>query len=381
MGQTILKVIDAWKWFAEAEQMFVASQALARRGHRVVIACQPESPAAERAREAGLEVEALPGLRRPRLPTTPAANALRLARILDRLRPEILHAYRSPPHVLAALARRLARRARPALLRTRAGAQRIRRGPVNRALYDRLTDAILVSSEAVARDLLAAGLRPEKIVHVPPAVDPAPLTEGDAAALRRAWGVPPGVPVLGVLGRLAAVKGHDVVVRAAARLLDRHPDLHVVFVGPPAGAKDAPPRFEALPERARLGGRLLVPGAVAHPGAALRAFDVVTIASVGSEVISRVLLESMWLGRPVVASTVGVIPEIAEHEASALLVPPGDAEALARAVDRLLSQPELGRQLGTRAHAVVAERHLPEHLADRLEAVYAEVSAATSGPR
>ena len=376
MGWTVLKVIDAWKWFAEAEQMFLASTALAERGHRIVVACQPESPAARRAREAGLEVHPLPGLRSPRLPTTPLANAFRLARLIRAIRPDIVHAYRSPPHVLAAAALRLAPSMMPALVRTRAGAQPLKRTPWNLRLYGRWTAGVFVSSEVVRADLLDAGLAPERVIRIPTCVDPRPLGAGDPDALRQRWGIPAEARVVGVLGRLAAVKGHHTVVEAAARLLQTHPDLHVVFVGPHAGPKDDPPRFADLPAARRLGTRLHLPGPVDHPGAALRAFDITVIASTGSEVVSRVLLEAMWLGRPVVATTVGVIPEIAVDAKTALLVPPEAPEAMAAALGRLLEDEALAHTLGRAAHHAVEAAHLPHHLSAALETAYGRIIAS-----
>ena len=100
------------------------------------------------------------------------------------------------------------------------------------------------------------------------------------------------------------------------------------------------------------------------------------ICSVGSEVISRVLLEAMALARPVVATAVGVIPEVARDRETARLVPPGDPAALAAALGDLLGDRTAAATLGAAAAAAVRAGHLPEHLAAALEAVYARVAPA-----
>lgn len=370
---SILKVVDAWKWFAEAEQMYQASLALAARGHRISIACQPGSPAAARAKEAGLEVHALPGLRSPRLPTTPLLNVGRLARIIETVAPDVVHAYRSPPHVLCAAALALTREPRPALVRTRGGAQPIRRGVMNRHVYDRLTAVTLVTSARIRDDMLAGGFDAERIALVPCVVDPAPLAHPDAEAFRRSVGAAPSTRLVSVVGRLARVKGHRHLVEALPEIVRRHGDVLLCVVGP---HDDVPPEtLVSQAESLGVAAHLVVTGARDDVASVLAGSDVVAIASVGSEVISRVLLEAMWLGRPVVATRVGVIPEIARDGETAVLVPPADAGALAEAIGGLLAAPDRARRLGEAASAVVRAGHLPEHLADALEAVYERVAA------
>ncbi len=367
----ILKVVDAWKWFAEAEQMYQATLALVDRGHRVAIACPPDSPAAERAKALGLPTYGLPGLRHPRLPTTPLLNVARLVRAVEDFDPDVVHAYRSPPHVLAAAALGLAH-GRPALVRTRAGAQPITRNAANRALYDRLTAATLVSSQAVRRDMVDAGFDPARLVAVPTVVDPAPLAGADGAAFRARLGVADDVPVVSVVGRLAAIKGHRHLVDALPALVARHPSLTVCFAGPEADL--APDTLRDQARRLGVETHLRLLGEVEDVGPVLAGSDVVAICSVGSEVISRILLEAMALARPVVATTVGVIPEVARDRETARLVPPGDPGALAGAIGDLLADRAAAATLGEAAAAAVRAGHLPAHLAAALEAVYGRVA-------
>lgn len=375
---TILKVIDAWTWFAEAEQMLQAARALAERGHTVAVACQPESPVVARAREAGLEVYPLPGLRKPRLPTTPIANVLRLARIIERLRPDVVHAYRSPPHILCVAAVPFVRGASPVLVRTRGGAQRVSRGPLNRLVYDRWTRATFVTSHSIRDDMLRAGFAAGQIVSLPNAVDLGPLDAGDPRAFRRSISVDARAPLLLVLGRLARIKGHRHLLDALPTLLARHPTLRVCFVGPDADRDRSSAQLRAQIEALHLGECVVLTGERDDVAAALRASDVVVVPSVGSEVIARAPLEAMGLGRPVVATRVGVLPEIIEDGVTGLLVEPADPAGLGGAIERLLTRPEEAARLGEAARAQVLERHLPQHVADALEKTYERLTSSPS---
>jgi len=365
----ILKVIDAWKWFAEAEQMFQASASLIARGHAVEVACQPESPAAARARALGIPVHPLPGLRGARAPWTPLLNVWRLKRAIEISRPQLVHAYRSPPHLLAAAAIALSRGPRPGLVRTRGATQSIRRGVLNRWLYEGRTQGLLLTSGRIEADLVAAGFAPEGLRQIPTVIDADPLRGGEVEAFRAWAGLGEG-PVIGVLARLEAVKGHLDLMEALPSLLERFPGLSLCFVGPEVDGT----REKIVARAGALGvsDRVKMPGASDDPGAALRAFDLVVIPSIGSEEISRVLLEAFSLGRPVVATRVGVIPEIAEDGVSALLVPPRDPAALGAAIRRALGDPGLRAQLGEAGAARYRAAHTPDRLADALEAAYAQ---------
>jgi phosphatidylinositol alpha-mannosyltransferase len=106
------------------------------------------------------------------------------------------------------------------------------------------------------------------------------------------------------------------------------------------------------------------------------AADVVVVPSVWPEPLSRVLIEAMSLGRPVVASAVGGSPEVIEDGVSGLLVPRGDAAALARAVGALLRDPERRARMGTAAARHAARAFDEVRLVDELLDAYAGVVGA-----
>lgn len=179
----------------------------------------------------------------------------------------------------------------------------------------------------------------------------------------------PGTLRIGAVGRLAEQKGLHTLIEAM-RLLP-HCRLTLVGEGPER------PTLEALVRRFSLGDRVEFAGWAAPPWTATWAFDVLAMPSI-NEGFPLVIVEAMLASIPVVASTVGGIPEIVVPESTGLLVPPGDPDTLAQALRRLADDPQLRRDMGARCRAVAIGQFTDTAMAGRFEALYREVLAARS---
>lgn len=170
--------------------------------------------------------------------------------------------------------------------------------------------------------------------------------------LLRELGLSPQSLLLGTIGQICLRKGHDVLVQAACRLAERWPQAHYVLVGERWSQKDESREFEAALRRASeglLAGRVHLLGPRDDVDRLLAELDLV-VHPARQEPLGRVLLESAAAGVAVVATDVGGTPEIFPIGSdTALLVPPGDPDALAAAIDRLLGDPALRSQLGLAA--------------------------------
>ena len=202
------------------------------------------------------------------------------------------------------------------------------------------------------------------VVLIPNAFDHSRYGEPTRAAIkdmRRSWSLVPGEPAAGSLGRLSLEKGHDVLIRAMAGL----PGTRLVLIG------DGPvrPDLERLADQLRLQPRPVFAGETDRPLTALAALDVVVLPS-RTEGLPQSLLEAMALGRPVVASAVGAVPDALDHGGAGLLVPPEDPGALRAALARLLNDADLARRLAAAAHERVMRIYTPQALGDRLEGEY-----------
>jgi glycosyltransferase involved in cell wall biosynthesis len=160
---------------------------------------------------------------------------------------------------------------------------------------------------------------------VPAARCPVPTAE-DRAAARARFGVPDGAAVVGFVGALTAEKCVGAAIAAVGRL----PGVHLVVAGdgPERGALAARATAEAP-------GRVAFVGVVPGARPVLAASDVLVLPS-RTEGMPGVLIEAGLSGVPVVASTVGGVPEVVADGETGVLVPPGDADALAAALRRVL---------------------------------------------
>lgn len=205
----------------------------------------------------------------------------------------------------------------------------------------RRADLVLcVSADLLAR-MRRLGAASAEQFDVPAPQRPAPTAADIAAALADIGA--DGRPVVLAVARLAPQKGLDVLIDAAAQWRDRDPQPRMVIAGDGPLASDLRTRAsQAGADVALLGGRDDVP-------ALLAAADVVVVPS-RWEARALVIQEAMRSGRPIVATRVGGTAELTGAD-GALLVPPDDAAALARAVTAVLDDAALAASLGQAAKA------------------------------
>ncbi len=233
---------------------------------------------------------------------------------------------------------------------------------------------VIAVSEAVRRCVLAGARVPShRVITIPNGIDVTRL-EGQATSstgLRRPLGIPDGVHVVGTVGSLAPVKGHRYMLAALALLRARGWQVHGVIVGRDRGELAA---LRRLASRLQIGNHVTFAGERADAVGVMGTFDVFVLPSVG-EGMPVTLLEAMALGRPVVASGVGGVPEVLRHGREGLVVPPGNAGALADGVEALLRDPAMASRLGKKAR----ERVLAEYTVDRMVGRYQQVHRQVLG--
>ncbi len=368
----ILHVMSCRGWSSDAYWAARMCCELARRGHEVTLACRAgtEARVMSRVRLEGVpRVETL-SLASGLAPLSDAADVRRLASWLPAV--DLVHVHRGKEHWLAALANRLSPTPRP-LVRTRHIAQPVSAHAGNRWLYGRATALVVTVTEAIRRQYLAAGLlADERIVALAGGADAEALAPREtSAAMRARLGGREGELLVGMIGGLRVMKGHRVVVEAAARSRAAAPALRYTFVG--RGAHEASVRD--MIGRAGLADRVTLAGFTDDLPAAMAALDITLYTPLESDGMSRIVWECLAAARPLIASRVGAVAETLIDGEHALLVHAGDADDLACAVDRLARDPALRRRLGERGRALVLERHSGARLAARLEERYTRLAA------
>jgi len=241
----------------------------------------------------------------------------------------------------------------------------VARGPMNRWLYGRMPKHVVTTGEAI-REMLIERLKldPARVVSIPTGTDLSRYRPGDKIAARRALGLPERQPIVGIVATLRSWKGHRFLVSAM-----NDPGLseaRLVIVG------DGPQDENLKKQIAELGlqERVLLAGRHDDVVPWLHAFDVFALPSTGNEGVPQALMQAMACELPVVTTRAGAIPELAQDEENALIVPSENSEALAGAIGQLLRDRELGKRLGGAARSRVEAKHSTKVMLDAMEAVF-----------
>lgn len=234
----------------------------------------------------------------------------------------------------------------------------------------RKASRVITLCRPFARDLEARGVQSDRIEVISNAIAPRDRTsEKDALELRASLGIDPADKVLLSVGRLSYEKGHAELLNAYRMLIDARgtPHSRLVLVG------DGGERSRLVQQARGLGERVLFVGHRPDPWPYFCMSDIFALPS-HTEGSPLVLFEAMAAGLPIVASSVGGIPEVVHEGETALLVPPRNAELLADALRALLSEPARAVAMGCAAREAVT-RHSPQAYAQRLLAIYSSAVA------
>jgi glycosyltransferase involved in cell wall biosynthesis len=187
------------------------------------------------------------------------------------------------------------------------------------------------------------------------------------ACLRRELGVD-GRQVVGFVGRLVEDKGGAQFIRAACNVLESWPDAKFVLVGGGPSRAD----WEALARRHGIANAVYFTGAREDMPAVYASFDILVLPSL-LEAFPMCLLEGMAVGKPVIASRVGDVPKLIEHESTGLLVEPGDVHGLAREIVRLLGDPVLAKKIAENGRSHVKKHFSSGQMAKNYLKKYQEL--------
>jgi glycosyltransferase involved in cell wall biosynthesis len=210
---------------------------------------------------------------------------------------------------------------------------------------------------------------------------PTAVTPERLITLSRQWRLPDGASIIMMPGRITRWKGHSVLIEAMDKL--GRADVFCVMIGSDQGRTEYRQELEADIRARGLGGSVRIVNHCNDMAAAYMLATVVVSASTDPEGFGRVPVEAQAMGRPVVATDHGGAQETIMRGETGWLVPPGDAQALAKALAEALSlDPAQRAVLATRAMAHVAAHFTRNRMADDTLNVYAELLAEkfASGP-
>ncbi len=229
-----------------------------------------------------------------------------------------------------------------------------------------LTTHFIAVSGGLQKALLQQGIPEKKITVIYNGLNPDDfISKRPPGSWRLKMGIEPDVPLVAIIGRLHPVKGHRLYLQAAAEILKNRPEIRFVVVG-------CGPEKDRLEEQAGelgISGSVLFTGFVDNVAEVLPDLNILVIPSLW-EGFGLTALEAMVAGVPVVATSVGGLPEVVEHGSTGLLVPPGDGAALARGINWMLDHPNEALEMAESARTVVGEKFTAGVMARKTENLY-----------
>lgn len=246
---------------------------------------------------------------------------------------------------------------------------RARRLASLKVFFTSFVDKIIAVSDATRRGLIDTHGIPDgkiRVVHNGVSIEAIDSLPRDEARSR--LGIDAGVTAIGCAGELIKRKGHSYLIDAFARVRDGFEgNLRLILLGD--GEERA--ALESQVKKRALGESVSFAGNVVGAGPLLKAFDIFAMPSL-MEALPFALLEAMAGGVPPVATSVWGIPEVVRDGETGLLVPPGDPDALAVAIERLLSDQDLRARMGAACRTLAEEKFSLEGMISQTVAVYKE---------
>lgn len=239
-------------------------------------------------------------------------------------------------------------------------------------------DRVICVAEAVRQyflDMRWAGLRlkPEKFVtiykgHRLEWYPPQPVDLGQ-------FGIPPGAFVIGCTANYRPRKGIEVLIDAAGHL-PQQPPVHLLLVGDMTSK-----RLQGKIESSPLRNAIHLTGYRSDAPALTAACDVYVLPALRREGLPKGVIEAMCHGVPPIVTDSGGSPELVEHGISGLVVPPGNAAALAEALSELMADPGARRRMGKQAQKCIAERFRHADTVENTFQLYSALAGEPSGKR
>jgi glycosyltransferase involved in cell wall biosynthesis len=378
----VLRVIARLNMGGPALHVAYLTEGLAERGYDTTLVAgtlaRGEDSMQFVAERHGVQIVRVDQLHREISLVRDVVAAYRLAKLIRRTRPQILHTHTAKAGAVGRVAALLAGKARPPIVVHTFHGHVLRGyfGPVRtrffrlleRALALASTRLIAVSPE-VRDDLVAlkvARLEKFEVIRLGIELDErVELDEALRAETRRVLGIAPERFVVGWIGRMTSIKNTDVVLRAFGALRERGIDAVLCLIG------DGPDRdgLEHAAHDLGLMRHCLFLGYQEDVARFYCAFDAFLLAS-ENEGTPVTIIESLAAGRPVVATRVGGVPDVVEDGVDGFLAEPHDVDGLASRLERLARDPALRAEMGRRGRERALSRYAVDRLVADVDALY-----------
>jgi glycosyltransferase involved in cell wall biosynthesis len=354
-----LHIDTARTWRGGQHQVLLTVQGLRSLGHRAVLVAHPEGELFRRMSEG----HDLIGLT-PRHELDLAA-AWRLWRVINQLRPDVVHAH--DPHAVSVAALALSfgsLSAPPLFIASRRVDFHLKGGSLSRWKY-RQVDCFIAASNAIREMLLEDGIDDRHVLMVHEGVDIDRVLSAPPINIHAEFWLPTHAPIVGNVAALVPHKGQRYLIEAASLVLRELPDARFVILG----EGELRPQLEHQIHERCLDKHVILAGFRPDVMSFHRSFDLFVMSSV-TEGLGTSLLDAMAASKAIVATRVGGVPDVVEDGKTGVLVPPRDPHGLADAIVSLLNDDSQRDDMGTRAFARVQSRFSATRMVEQTLDVY-----------
>jgi glycosyltransferase involved in cell wall biosynthesis len=389
----ILRVIARLNMGGPALHVAYLTEGLTKRGYDTTLVAgslaRGEDSMAFVADARGVEVVRIDELGREISPLRDLMATIRLARLIRKERPQILHTHTAKAGTVGRVAARLAGSRKPPIVVHTFHGHVLRGyfGPVRTLLFRLLerwlaagTTALIAVSPQVRDDLVSLGVAPRErfvVIRLGIELDERVTAEQNGRGeSRRYLGIPGDRFAVGWIGRMTAVKRTDDVLIAFKSLRDSGVDAVLCMVG------DGPDRLPLEQRAHELGVArdTVFLGYQEDVAPFYAAFDVLVLPS-GNEGTPVTVIEALAAERPVVATRVGGVPDVVRDGEDGFLVEAGATDDLADRLGRLARDPALRARMGKKGRERVLPRYAVERLVDDVDELYRSLLSAGGGRR
>lgn len=361
-----LHIDTARTWRGGQNQVLLTVNGLRAIGQRAALVAHPDGELRRRVDE-GLEL--VPIASRTEMDLT---AAWRLARVITRLEPDVIHAHDPHGVAMASLALSLGSGSSPGRAPALVVARRVDfhlKGNSFSRWKHRQVDCFIAASDAIRAMLVADGVPESKVVTVHEGIDVEHVLAAPPVNVHETFFLPHHAPVVGNVGALVPHKGQRHLIEAAHLVVQQLPDVRFVILG----EGELREHLERLVHEHHLEKHVLLPGFRVDVLGCIKGFDLFVMSSV-TEGLGTSLLDAMACSKAIVATRAGGIPEVVDDGVTGILVEPRDHHGLAAAIVRLIKDEQSRQRMAAAGFERVSAGFTVERMVAETANVYARVA-------
>lgn len=351
-------------WGGQEIRILSESQRLAERGHHLTIATPKHGMLYQRASQCpDIHVVDLP------LHKKTIGNLLAVRRWLKANPVDVINTHSTKDACLVALAQCLLKRRIPTV-RTRHLSLLIKREPFTRWLYTRATKHIVTTGTLIKSTLEQRnGYPADRITSVRTGIDLTRYQKKDPRTAKADLGLAADKQYIILVANLRPSKGTHLLLEAWQRIEKCYPSWQVLIVGDGLHY----PELKEQVKRLGLQSRVKMVGHQDYPEKWLQASDLFVLPTF-TEGVSQSVMQAMAVGLPIITTPVGSTTDILEEGVTGILIPPGEPEAIVRAITDLIDNKSKREMLGNNAHAFAQAHCGIESMTDVMEHIFYSVA-------